>query len=169
MHDPPTQLETAVAALRKLPTTRVLHLSPIYASKAWGKTDQQDFVNMVVEIETEIEPADLLRQVKYIEAVQGRVPGERWGPRPLDIDILLYGDQRVDAPGLVIPHPRMWERAFVLRPLADLAPDLVAPGGMPIQGLLERQDIASQGVWPSANETSDTAPIASATDRKIAE
>jgi 2-amino-4-hydroxy-6-hydroxymethyldihydropteridine diphosphokinase len=168
MHNPPAQLETAVAALRRLPTTRILRLSPVYVSKAWGKTDQPDFVNMVAEIDTNLEPPDLLKEVKHIEADQGRVPGERWGPRPVDIDILLYGDQVVNTSDLAIPHPRMWERAFVLRPLADLTPDIVAPGGVPIHKLLERPDIASQGVWPATNETTDQAPVAPATGRKLA-
>jgi 2-amino-4-hydroxy-6-hydroxymethyldihydropteridine diphosphokinase len=147
MHDPPAQLEAAVAALGRLPVTHVQRISPLYMSKAWGKTDQPDFLNMVVEIDTELPPASLLREIKQIEAAQGRTPGERWGPRPVDIDILLYDKQEINTPTLVIPHPRMWERAFVLRPLADLAPDLLSSGGTPITTLLRQEPIASQGVW----------------------
>ena len=76
------------------------------------------------------------------------MPGERWGPRPIDIDILLYDDKRINTDNLIVPHPRMWERAFVLRPLADLAPDLVGPDGVPVKELLVREDVALQGVWP---------------------
>ena len=148
MHNPPAQLEAAVTALRLLPSTHVQRVSPLYMSKAWGKTDQPDFLNMVVQIDTTLPPASLLREIKQIEVTQGRRPGERWGPRPVDIDILLYDKQEINTPTLVIPHPRMWDRAFVLRPLADLAPDLLSSGGMPIIDLLRQEPIASQGVWP---------------------
>lgn len=147
MRNPPAQLEAAVAALDGLPTTHVGRISPLYLSKAWGKTDQPDFLNMVVEIDTALAPASLLRKIKQIEADQGRTPGERWGPRPVDIDILLYDKQEINTPTLVIPHPRMWERAFVLRPLADLAPDLISSDGTPITTVLRQEPIASQGVW----------------------
>jgi 2-amino-4-hydroxy-6-hydroxymethyldihydropteridine diphosphokinase len=166
MHNPPTQLETAVAALRLLPITRVLRLSPLYKSRALGKTDQPDFLNMVVEIDTELQPGPLLKQVKQIEAAQGRTPGEHWGPRPVDVDILLYGDRKVDTPTLVIPHPRMWERAFVLRPLADLAPDLLAPDGTLITKLLEHEEIASQGVWLLRRKTPTTQLASQTVSRK---
>ena len=156
MHNPPAQLEAAVAALGLLPATRVQHISPVYVSKAWGKTDQPDFLNMVVEIDTALAPASLLRAVKQIEADQGRTPGERWGPRPVDIDILLYDKQEINTPTLVIPHPRMWERAFVLCPLADLVPDLISSDGTLITDLLRQEPIASQGVWPYP--TADTRP-----------
>ncbi|MEP6774453.1 MAG: 2-amino-4-hydroxy-6-hydroxymethyldihydropteridine diphosphokinase [Chloroflexota bacterium] len=148
MDNPPAQLEAAVATLRILPTTHVQRISPLYMSKAWGKTDQADFLNMVVEIDTALPPASLLREVKQIEAAQGRTRGERWGPRPVDIDILLYDKQEINTPTLLIPHPRMWERAFVLRPLADLAPDLLSSGGTPITALLRQEPLASQVVWP---------------------
>jgi 7,8-dihydro-6-hydroxymethylpterin-pyrophosphokinase len=103
---------------------------------------------MVVEVDTALGPASLLRAVKQMEADQGRTPGERWGPRPVDIDILLYDKQEINTPTLVIPHPRMWERAFVLRPLADLVPDLISSDGTLITDLLRQEPIASQGVWP---------------------
>lgn len=148
MHNPPAQLEAAVATLSLLPDTSVQRLSPVYISKAWGKTDQPDFLNMVVEIDTGLQPTALLHDIKLIEAAQGRTPGERWGPRPVDIDILLYDELEINTPSLVIPHPRMWERAFVLRPLADLAPDLLSSRGTPITTLLRQESIASQGIWP---------------------
>ena len=148
MHNPPAQLEAAVAALGLLPATHVQRISPVYVSRAWGKTDQPDFLNLVVEVDTALGPASLLRAVKQMEADQGRTPGERWGPRPVDIDILLYDKQEINTPTLVIPHPRMWERAFVLRPLADLVPDLISSDGTLITDLLRQEPIASQGVWP---------------------
>ncbi|MGA7730901.1 MAG: 2-amino-4-hydroxy-6-hydroxymethyldihydropteridine diphosphokinase [Chloroflexia bacterium] len=156
MGDPRAQLKAAIAAIGRLPSTDVLRASPLYGSKAWGKTDQPDFLNMALEIETNMPPHTLLKHCKRIEAEQGRVPGEHWGPRPIDIDILLYGGRTVSTASLVVPHPRMWERAFVLRPLADLRPDLRAPNGAPITTYLESADIAAQGVWPAQEQSIQT-------------
>jgi 2-amino-4-hydroxy-6-hydroxymethyldihydropteridine diphosphokinase len=166
MHNPPAQLEAAIAALGRLPSTHVQRVSPRYVSKAWGKTDQPDFLNMVVEIDTTLPPASLLREIKQIEAAQGRTPGERWGPRPVDIDILLYDKQDINTPTLVIPHPRMWERAFVLRPLADLAPDLLSSDGTPITDHLRQEPIASQGVWPYTPADAEHKPDTKTSSRK---
>jgi 2-amino-4-hydroxy-6-hydroxymethyldihydropteridine diphosphokinase len=148
LDDPESQLEVAVAAIDRLPGTRVLRQSPTYVSKPWGKLDQPDFLNLVVEIRTTLSPQSLLRHAKEIEKEQGRVESERWGARQLDIDILLFGKRTVNTANLVIPHPRMWQRAFVLRPLADLRPDLTTPDGLPIKELLSHHDIAAQGIWP---------------------
>lgn len=147
MNHPKAQLERAVEAIERLPATRIIRKSPLYASKPWGKLDQPDFLNMVVEIETGLSSHTLLQQCKRIEAEQGRKEGERWGPRPVDIDILLFGDKAIRTAGLVVPHPRMWERAFVLLPLANLRPDIVSPGGMAIVDALHQLHIASQEVW----------------------
>jgi 2-amino-4-hydroxy-6-hydroxymethyldihydropteridine diphosphokinase len=147
MDNPEAQIEAALAAIDRLPTTHLLRRSPIYGSKPWGPVEQADYLNMVAEISTQLEPLALLKRLKRIEKEQGRVLGEKWGPRPIDIDILLYGDRHIEAEGLTVPHPRMWERAFVLRPLADLAPDLERTEGVPINELLNRESIAKQGVW----------------------
>ncbi len=147
MGDPSWQLETAVASVGCLPATVLLRRSPVYASKPWGKLDQPDFLNMVVEIETNLSPDALLTCCKEIEMDQGRVEDERWGPRPIDIDILMYGDATITTDSLVVPHPHIWERAFVLRPLSDLRPDIVSPDGIGIGEVLSRPEIASQGVW----------------------
>jgi 2-amino-4-hydroxy-6-hydroxymethyldihydropteridine diphosphokinase len=120
----------------------------MYVSQPWGKLDQPDFLNMVVEVRTGLSPQMLLRHCKRIEAEQGRFEGERWGPRQVDIDILMFGDRAINTPTLVVPHPRVWERAFVLRPLADLRPDLRSPDGTPVSELLRSEGIASQGIWP---------------------
>lgn len=95
-----------------------------------GPADQPWFLNQVIEVETRLEPVELLDRAMAIETALGRRRGAevRWGPRVIDIDILLFGDRRVDTAGLIIPHPRLFERAFALVPLAELAPDLVAPG-----------------------------------------
>src|SRR5689334_1457957 len=90
MGDRMGQLSAAIEAIGSLPSTRIMKQSHVYETKAWGKTDQPDFLNIAVEIATALDPQELLRLCKEIEANQGRLPGERWGPRPIDIDILLY-------------------------------------------------------------------------------
>ncbi len=103
-----------------------------------GGPPQPDFLNAVATGRTRLAPLDLLRLLKGLEAEAGRLPwGEANGPRPLDLDLLLYGDRPLDLPGLVAPHPRLTERRFVLTPLADLVPDLVVPGtGRTVASLL---------------------------------
>ncbi|MFL5731995.1 MAG: 2-amino-4-hydroxy-6-hydroxymethyldihydropteridine diphosphokinase [Chloroflexia bacterium] len=152
MRDRWGHLRAGVEAVGRLAGTRVVRESPVYESEPWGPVDQPNYLNMVVEVATELEPEELLGLCKEIEKVEGRVPGVRWGQRPLDIDILLYGDRRIETGTLTVPHPRMWERAFVLRPLADIAPDLRGPGGKAIIGMLEDERIRLQGVWPYREE-----------------
>ncbi len=102
-------------------------VSPIYESDpVGGPPDQDKYLNLVVELDTQRSPRELLGIAHRLEAAAGRVRTERWGPRTLDIDVLLVGDIEIDEPDFEIPHPRLWERAFVLMPLHDLAPDLVA-------------------------------------------
>jgi 2-amino-4-hydroxy-6-hydroxymethyldihydropteridine diphosphokinase len=142
------QLESALTNIAKIPTTRIVAQSPVYEGKAWGKTDQPDYLNIAVEIATTLDPQQLLRHCKDIETRQGREPGERWGPRPIDIDILLFGNRRLKTASLVVPHPHMWERAFVLRPLADIAPTLRHDDGTHIEDYLKKKEIASQELHP---------------------
>jgi len=105
----------------------VVAVSPVYETDpVGGPEDQGAFLNLVVELDTDLSPRQLLEAAHRAEADAQRVRTERWGPRPLDVDVLLVGDEVVDEPDLVVPHPRMWERAFVLVPLTDLAPDLVS-------------------------------------------
>ncbi len=106
---------------------RIVRVSPQIETKPVGYEDQPDFINAVVEIETALHPHDLLSAVKRIEREMGREETFRFGPRSIDIDILLYGDRVVDEPDLTIPHPRMHERLFVLEPLARIAPEVVHP------------------------------------------
>jgi 2-amino-4-hydroxy-6-hydroxymethyldihydropteridine diphosphokinase len=116
------------AALRSLPTAvTVIDESPVYETPPWGYEDQPAFLNMVVKAETDLEPEPLLTYLKQIEAELGREQNFRWGPRLIDLDILFYDDLVIDTPPLVIPHPRLHERAFVLVPLADIAPGLKHP------------------------------------------
>lgn len=104
-------------------------LSSIRETEPWGHTEQPRFLNAVVEVETEFAPRELLDRLFEIEGRLGRTrEGPRWGPRTIDLDLLLFGDRRIEEPGLTVPHPRLHERAFVLEPLAELAPDAVVPG-----------------------------------------
>ncbi|MFV0276313.1 MAG: 2-amino-4-hydroxy-6-hydroxymethyldihydropteridine diphosphokinase [Parahaliea sp.] len=117
---PEQQLQSAVRALSRLPLSRVAAVSPVYRSKALGPGTQPDYLNTVAALITELEPLALLEALQAIESAQGRVRTDRWGPRTLDIDILLYGDQRIDLPELQVPHPHMAQRNFVLVPLSDI-------------------------------------------------
>ena len=106
---------------------RVVSISSLYRTEPVGYQEQEDFINAVAAVETDLAPADLLRVCRSIEDRLGRKRGLRWGPRTADLDILLYGDQVVNQPGLAIPHPRMAVRRFVLAPLAEIAPDVFDP------------------------------------------
>ncbi len=117
------------AALQRLEAAgvRVLALSPFYETEPVGYRDQPDFLNAACRAETDLSPHDLLHAIKAIEAAMGRRPSFRNAPRPIDVDILFYDDLVLDTPDLMIPHPRLAERAFVLVPLADIAPELRHP------------------------------------------
>ena len=117
---------------------RVVAISPVYETEPVGGPPQPDYLNAVVAVETELSPRELLGVAKALEAEAGREPASpegRWGPRPLDIDVLMVGDERVDEPDLVVPHPRIHQRAFVLAPLADIAPELVVASTAGWQGV----------------------------------
>ncbi|MGH9247711.1 MAG: 2-amino-4-hydroxy-6-hydroxymethyldihydropteridine diphosphokinase [Acidimicrobiales bacterium] len=105
----------------------VVAVSPVYETEPLGGPDQDPYLNLAVELDTELSPRQLLGVCHRLETAMGRVRGERWGPRTLDIDILWMDGVTVDEPDLQIPHPRMWNRRFVVAPLRDLAPDFV-PG-----------------------------------------
>ena len=125
---------------------RLLRCSQVYETEPWGVTEQPAFLNLAVEVATSLDPEGLLAKCKLVEEELGRVPGLRWGPRLIDLDILLYGTAVVDLPHLEVPHPRLHLRAFALVPLAELAPDLVHPSlGVSI-GELSREVEARDGV-----------------------
>jgi 2-amino-4-hydroxy-6-hydroxymethyldihydropteridine diphosphokinase len=126
----------AIEALRSLPSVRALRVSPFYRSAPLN-AGGPDFLNAVVEMRTDLLPEPLLDQLQAIEQVHGRERPYRNAPRTLDLDLLLYGDREIVSPRLTVPHPRMHERAFVLRPLADLAPGLVLPCRGSVQRFLE--------------------------------
>jgi 2-amino-4-hydroxy-6-hydroxymethyldihydropteridine diphosphokinase len=134
-------LQTAKDALA--PRVIVVRESSIYITPPWGYTDQSDFYNQVIEVRTSLAPVPLLRYLKAIEKQMGRVTLFRNGPRVIDLDILFYGERIVDVGDLQIPHPRLAGRAFVLVPLAELAPDLVHPVSQaPVNQMLEDVDIS---------------------------
>ena len=114
-------------AVQQLPG--VVAVSSLYETEpVGGPTGQDPYLNVVVELDTELGPRDLLMVARRLEAEAGRRREVRWGPRTLDVDVLLVGNEVVDDDDLVVPHPRMWQRRFVVDPLAELAPELVAPG-----------------------------------------
>jgi len=144
--DAATTLRQAFDALGALPGTRLLRVSRLYRTPAWGLTAQPDFINAVAVVETTLAPLALLEHLLAIERRFGRVrvDGERWGPRTLDLDLLLHGEARLDVPGLQLPHPRLHERAFALVPLVEAWPDAVIPGIGSAQACLDA--MAGEGI-----------------------
>ena len=126
--EPEVQVNQAFAALAQLPQSRLLAQSSLYRSAPVGYAEQADFINAVAHIETGLAPHDLLQSLLGIERTFGRVRDFRNAPRTLDLDLLLYADLMFHEPGLTLPHPRMHERAFVLLPLVEIAPECEIPG-----------------------------------------
>jgi len=138
-------LADAIAALDRLPGTRLLQASRLYRTPAWGRCDQPDFLNAAAVLDTGLSARDLLAALLALEQRFGRERGAgevRWGPRRLDLDLLLYGDAAIDEPGLQVPHPRLHERAFALVPLAEIAPAAVIPGRGSVAAALAGLDAA---------------------------
>lgn len=121
------QLKRAMGKIASLPQTEILDFSSLYETEPVGVKNQPWFLNLVLIIQTAAPPEELLHQLKEIESRMGRGKGRRWSPRPIDLDILLYDNLIFDSPRLVIPHPRMHQRLFVLLPLAELVPQLKHP------------------------------------------
>jgi 2-amino-4-hydroxy-6-hydroxymethyldihydropteridine diphosphokinase len=128
LNDPAAQVEYALAELDRLPSTRLIARSSLYASAPVGYVDQPDFINAVAQVETGLAPRALLDALLDIEHRHGRERSFRNAPRTLDLDLLLYGAAHFHEEGLTLPHPRMCERGFVLLPLLEIAPDTVIPG-----------------------------------------
>ena len=159
--NPARQLGTALAALEQLRRSRLMEVSRLYRSAAIGPGSQPDYLNAVARLDTDLAPPSLLAALQQIEQDQGRERRVRWGARSLDLDILLYGNLRIDTPELTIPHPSMRLRNFVLYPLAQITgPELRLPDGTdlgtliahcPVAGLVdtglqpERADLVAQG------------------------
>ena len=134
--DPITQAQLAIKALQHLPNTQLQKCSSLYCSTPMGPQDQPDYINAVAEIETQLTAIELLNALQKIELNQGRVRKDnRWGPRTLDLDIILYDNQQINNERLTIPHYGMHEREFVLYPLAEIAPNLALPNGTQLSQL----------------------------------
>lgn len=145
--EPLQQVQRAVAALEKLPSVDLLAVSPWYGSHpVGGPADQPDYINGVACLKTSLLPHALLDALQAIEHQQQRVRRERWGARTLDLDLLLYDNECVHDDRLTLPHPRLHERAFVLVPLADIAPQLTLPNGCSVASLLPA--LSTEGLWP---------------------
>jgi len=149
LHDPPQQLRRALAALATLPVTRLVRQSPLYGSRPFGPVSQPDFCNAAAGLLTQLDAAALLAELRALEQQQGRTPGaERWGPRVIDLDLLVYGSERRSDAALTLPHPGIAERSFVLQPLCDIAPDLMVPGLGTVAVLAAR--ISMTDLWAMA-------------------
>jgi 2-amino-4-hydroxy-6-hydroxymethyldihydropteridine diphosphokinase len=142
--DPAATIRAAFAALANLPDSRIKHTSSLYRTAPVGIEEQPDFVNAVAELETTLPPETLLDALLDIEHRFGRIRAEKNGPRTLDLDILFYNDLQIDLPRLTLPHPRLHLRAFVLQPLAEIAPQLALPGRGTIAAWLPA--VANQGI-----------------------
>jgi 2-amino-4-hydroxy-6-hydroxymethyldihydropteridine diphosphokinase len=142
--DPRAQVERAFADLAALPGSRLVARSRLYVTPPFGPVEQDDFINGVAGLLTQLEPLALLTELRRIEAEHGRVRSLRWGPRTLDLDLLLHGEVRSTDPQLTLPHPGIAERAFVLYPLADIAPELQVPGVGRVADLRER--VGGEGI-----------------------
>jgi len=135
-------LHAAMQELHGLPQTRLVRASKFYRTPAWGVADQPDFINAVALLDTRLPPRDLLDALLDIERSFGRERhrSERWGPRVLDLDLLLYDSAVIDEPGLCVPHPHLHERAFALLPLVEITPDAFIPGIGPAGDALRALD-----------------------------
>ena len=146
--DPVAQANKAIEALRHHPHIKLIACSSLYSSTPMGPQDQPDYINAVAEIQTELSPLELLDATQAIEQHQGRVrKDERWGPRSLDLDILLYSDQVIDNERLTVPHYGMKVREFVLYPLYEISPNLSLPDGIELKSLLNSIDRNGLSIW----------------------
>ncbi|MCR8855519.1 2-amino-4-hydroxy-6-hydroxymethyldihydropteridine diphosphokinase [Lysinibacillus fusiformis] len=147
-------LQQAVALLREKENIEVVRVSSVYETAAVGYTDQADFLNMAVHLKTDVSSTEMLKICQSIEQELGRVREFRWGPRIIDLDILLYNHENIETENLLVPHPRMYERAFVLVPLVEITP---APFGDQLQQahhLFQQMGCESEGIslWQPTNE-----------------
>ena len=150
--DPSITIDDTLAHLSMQQGVEVVTRSPFYKTPPWGKTDQAEFVNACACLKTTLTPQELLHTLLSVEIRMGRVRGEKWGPRIIDLDILTYADQVVRERNLIIPHPLIAKRAFVLVPLRDIAPNFMLDG-VHIDKLLEKLDLTGiQSLDPVAGQ-----------------
>ena len=148
---PLEQVNAAVKAIGEIPQSRIVAVSSFYRTPPLGPQDQPDYLNAAVALETALEPEALLDHTQRIELQQGRVrKAERWGPRTLDLDIMLFGDQVILTERLTVPHYDMHNRSFMLWPLFEIAPALHFPGSTPLSDYLAQHYPASPALWDTA-------------------
>lgn len=135
LDNPEQQVRDAFVELHNIPNTKLLEQSPLYASAPVGPAGQPDYINACALLQTELSPLELLDALQAIENAHQRVRKEHWGPRTLDLDLLLFGDQNIDIERLKVPHPYLCERNFVLYPLADISVRATMPSGITIESL----------------------------------
>jgi 2-amino-4-hydroxy-6-hydroxymethyldihydropteridine diphosphokinase len=146
LDQPIEQVRRALQALRGLAKSQLRSVSTLYGSRPLGNVPQPDFVNAAAALLTRLDAAEFLAALRLLEAELGREPARlRWGPRRIDLDLLVFGSQRIDSPQLTVPHPGIVHRNFVLYPLLELAPQLIVPGLGSIESLAARVD--AEGIW----------------------
>lgn len=138
--------QQVVDLFEKQPGLEIVKISSIYETKPEGLTNQPDFYNLVMEIQTSLPALELFAFFRTIEQLLGREWNIRWGPRTIDLDILFYGDEVIDEINLTVPHPRITERSFVLVPLLEIAPDATLPDGKPLKEFLEKLIIPADSI-----------------------
>jgi 2-amino-4-hydroxy-6-hydroxymethyldihydropteridine diphosphokinase len=138
LDNPVYQVKSAIKELRKLPKTHLTAVSNLYQSPPLGPSEQPDYINAVAELETCLQAHDLLTELERIEFEHGRTrTTRRWGPRTLDLDLILFDDLSINTPRLIVPHPEFHKRIFVLVPLYEVAPDLILPSGKKLRELMD--------------------------------
>lgn len=158
--DPQLQVRRAFDELESLPDTRVESTSTIYRTPAWGDVTQPDYANAVAELRTPLDPGALVGELLALERRLGRERGDtKWAPRTIDLDLLVYRDRIVHEPGCAVPHPHLAERAFVLVPLAEIAPQLVIPGLGRVKDLLAKVDATRVVRWRPRTATRELAAL----------
>ncbi len=141
LNDPFLQVQQAISSLKALSQTSLVSTSSLYRNPPLGPQDQPEFINAVAAIDTSLAPLELLAELKKIEVQQGKVKVRHWGERIIDLDLILYGDEIINNPDLIVPHPGLKQRNFVLVPLAEIAPDLILPDGEAVQACLQKVSV----------------------------
>lgn len=145
---PLEQVNAALAALAEIPDSQIVAVSPFYRTPPLGPQDQPDYLNAAVALDTDLAPETLLDHTQRIELQQGRErKAHRWGPRTLDLDIMLFGDRQIATPRLTVPHYDMKNRAFMLLPLVHIAPDVCFPDGVKVADILSNLDPSGISRW----------------------
>lgn len=138
-------IQNALDLLEEIRGLTINRISSLYLTKPWGNKDQEDFINQVIEVKTELQPLDLLHRMQDIEIKVGRQRDIKWGPRVIDLDLLLYGKEKLNMEELQVPHPYLFERLFVLIPLQEINPELEFPDGSKIMEVLSKAKARADG------------------------